>query len=206
EPGVRGPVVSRRFERQDPPRARAAHDERVARLRRGGRRHHLAHDRRRARGGCRHVRRGERGVREPGSGSRGAGPEAPLPGDGLTDARRWTFAVGVAMALVFGTALAVKIRPQIDLLGVGSRAPDFHAKNLATGRATTLADYRGQVVLLNLWATWCLPCRVEMPSPRDSRAPPGRSEEHTSELQSPYDLVCRLLLEKRKNNRTHRNM
>src|SRR6266705_5672072 len=30
--------------------------------------------------------------------------------------------------------------------------------------------------------------------------PPPRSEEHTSELQSPYDLVCRLLLEKKKNN------
>src|SRR5437867_5658289 len=29
---------------------------------------------------------------------------------------------------------------------------------------------------------------------------PSRSEEHTSELQSPYDLVCRLLLEKKKNN------
>ena len=82
----------------------------------------------------------------------------------MSDARRWSFAVGLVMAVVFGTALAVKIRPQIDLLGVGSRAPDFHARNLATGRATTLADYRGRVVLLNLWATWCEPCRVEMPS------------------------------------------
>src|SRR5256885_11272452 len=82
----------------------------------------------------------------------------------MSDARRWSFAVGLVMAVVFGTALAVKIRPQIDLLGVGSRAPDFHARNVATGRATTLADYRGRVVLLNLWATWCLPCRVEMPS------------------------------------------
>src|SRR5207248_11171279 len=33
---------------------------------------------------------------------------------------------------------------------------------------------------------------------RSSRAAPARSEEHTSELQSPYDLVCRLLLEKKK--------
>src|SRR5437667_7151858 len=32
----------------------------------------------------------------------------------------------------------------------------------------------------------------------DSRVPPGRSEEHTSELQSHHDLVCRLLLEKKK--------
>ena len=32
-----------------------------------------------------------------------------------------------------------------------------------TGRERTLADWRGKVVLLNLWATWCLPCRKEMP-------------------------------------------
>jgi thiol-disulfide isomerase/thioredoxin len=32
------------------------------------------------------------------------------------------------------------------------------------GRARTLADFRGKVVLLNIWATWCLPCRKEMPT------------------------------------------
>src|SRR5207248_11717900 len=43
--------------------------------------------------------------------------------------------------------------------------------------------------------------RITLPSAHgaDPRRPPeGRSEEHTSELQSPYDLVCRLLLEKKK--------
>jgi thiol-disulfide isomerase/thioredoxin len=34
----------------------------------------------------------------------------------------------------------------------------------ATGKALTLADWRGRTVLLNLWATWCVPCRKEMPS------------------------------------------
>jgi thiol-disulfide isomerase/thioredoxin len=34
----------------------------------------------------------------------------------------------------------------------------------ADGKERTLADWRGKVVLLNLWATWCLPCRNEMPS------------------------------------------
>ena len=34
----------------------------------------------------------------------------------------------------------------------------------AAGKAKTLADWRGRTVLLNLWATWCVPCRKEMPS------------------------------------------
>jgi thiol-disulfide isomerase/thioredoxin len=34
----------------------------------------------------------------------------------------------------------------------------------ADGKERTLADWRGKVVLLNLWATWCLPCRKEMPA------------------------------------------
>jgi thiol-disulfide isomerase/thioredoxin len=34
----------------------------------------------------------------------------------------------------------------------------------ASGRERTLADWRGRIVLLNLWATWCVPCRREMPA------------------------------------------
>jgi len=36
--------------------------------------------------------------------------------------------------------------------------------NDAEGRAHTLAEFRGKVVLLNIWATWCEPCREEMPA------------------------------------------
>jgi cytochrome c biogenesis protein CcmG, thiol:disulfide interchange protein DsbE len=45
---------------------------------------------------------------------------------------------------------------------VGYLAPDFTLENLL-GQAHTLSDYRGQPVVLNFWATWCPPCRVEMP-------------------------------------------
>ncbi|MCD6396072.1 MAG: TlpA family protein disulfide reductase [Spirochaetaceae bacterium] len=42
-------------------------------------------------------------------------------------------------------------------------APDFNGTDLA-GNAISLKDLKGKVVLLNLWATWCPPCRAEMPS------------------------------------------
>ena len=42
-------------------------------------------------------------------------------------------------------------------------APELKAPDL-TGASKTLADYRGKVVLLNFWATWCPPCQREMPS------------------------------------------
>jgi peroxiredoxin len=82
----------------------------------------------------------------------------------MTHRQQWAAIASATMAVVFATALVIKIRPQMNLLEVGSRAPDFHAVDLVTGRATTLADYKNKVILLNIWATWCQPCRVEMPA------------------------------------------
>jgi peroxiredoxin len=64
------------------------------------------------------------------------------------------------------SAFAKAERPQAppaDLLQAGSMAPDFTLKDLA-GNTVTLSQYRGKVVFLNFWATWCQPCRAEMPA------------------------------------------
>ncbi len=44
----------------------------------------------------------------------------------------------------------------------GQKAPDFELQDLQ-GRKVKLSDYQGKMVLLNFWATWCPPCKLEMP-------------------------------------------
>ena len=43
-----------------------------------------------------------------------------------------------------------------------AKTRDFHLQDIS-GNTIRLSDYKGKVILLNFFATWCLPCRVEMP-------------------------------------------
>jgi len=65
------------------------------------------------------------------------------------------------LAVVFG--LVWMQSSKYEPLTVGKVAPDFYLPDL-NDKELRLSDFRGKVVFLNFWATWCKPCREEMPS------------------------------------------
>lgn len=77
--------------------------------------------------------------------------------------------LGLGLSLIIAAVIRIaqNTSPQTDLLAVPVKvnyaAPQLDLTD-TTGNPVSLASYRGQVVLVNLWATWCPPCKAEMPA------------------------------------------
>src|SRR5574341_1567153 len=83
----------------------------------------------------------------------------------MTRGQQWSLAGGVVLLLA-GALVVLSTRVRVpEPVDVGSPAPDFEARTVGgAGQLRHLEDYGGKVILLNVWATWCDPCRAEMPS------------------------------------------
>ncbi len=109
--------------------------------------------------------------------------------------RQWVF-VGVVLAgLGTGAAVLARVGREVEPVAVGAHAPDFHVVDLASADSVSLREkYKGKVTLVNIWATWCVPCKVEMPAMEklyQSLAPRGFAIAAVSIDEGPPDEVRR---------------
>lgn len=77
--------------------------------------------------------------------------------------KRFRLAALLVPAIAFLTVLGAVALERTNLPEPGGRAPDFSAPLLSGGGPLELSDLRGRPVMLNFWASWCVPCKDEAP-------------------------------------------
>lgn len=89
----------------------------------------------------------------------------------MSTRKQWLLVAGACVLLLAAVLVTLQaVAPGVPSAAIGGDAPSFEAPLVSYGPAQadtgsrSLASYEGRVVLLNFWATWCEPCKVEMPS------------------------------------------
>ncbi|HKI94952.1 MAG TPA: TlpA disulfide reductase family protein [Gemmatimonadales bacterium] len=77
---------------------------------------------------------------------------------------QWLMVGGIVAAIGAALLVAYAVTPDVDLVAPGVKAPNVVVSDVVTGDSVPLTSTKGQVVFLNIWATWCGPCQAEMPS------------------------------------------